>query len=712
MTPAPIRVSLRTALALLLPAALAASPAFSQGIDPQKILASAARAQANPDDAGGQAIVRAPRPGWATPSAPLDVPQDAQGLVFFRKQDTLVHLTSDGQRSFQSQLVRLLQPQALQIGNVAIAWNPAAGEAQIHALRIHRGDRVIDVLEKNSFEVLRREDQLEQAMLTGMLTATLRVPDLRVGDDLELEYSVPLHDPILRGTSHGLLLLGDSPPQGRFRLELLWAEDKQPTTRITPDFEKLVARGSNSLAITLDNPDTALPPRGAPPRYGWTRIIEFSDFADWQSVSRRFHTLFDEARAIGANSPLREEAALIAAENGSKSAQMQAALKLVQQQVRYVYVGLNGGNYRPASADETWERRYGDCKGKTAMLLALLDELGIEAEAVLVNNSLATDGLDERLPNPAFFDHVLVRATIDGKSYWLDGTMPPVVEGRERPFLNYRWALPLSEAGAVLERQPDQPFDLPQAMSILEIDARAGFDKPARKVNTIVTRGVDGLQQHMAFTSITSQQLETALRSELAGGAQWSTIESAQYRFDEATQAGILTLTGTGPVDWDDEDDGGFSLTLPGGGFSPPPPRQRSGSAQQDAPYFQDWNYTCYVTSVRLPDDTALEDWEHNSTFDVMMFGEAFYRAMERREDRTIRMVRGNRVEQTEISAARAARDNERLDRFDNSMAVVTYTPGAGYGAELSGNKDVPAAWEIDWSASDAPCLPPDMLAR
>lgn len=75
-----------------------------------------------------------------------------------------------------------------------------------------------------------------------------------------------------------------------------------------------------------------------------------------------------------------------------------AALKLVQQDVRYIYIGLNGGNLSPATAEETWQRRYGDCKAKTVLLLALLRELGIEAEAVLVNNSGADDGLDERLP--------------------------------------------------------------------------------------------------------------------------------------------------------------------------------------------------------------------------------------------------------------------------------------------------------------------------
>lgn len=95
---------------------------------------------------------------------------------------------------------------------------------------------------------------------------------------------------------------------------------------------------------------------------------------------------------------------------------------MVREQVRYIYVGIAGGNLTPATADETWQRRYGDCKGKTTLLLALLNELGIDAEAVLVNNSGIDDGFNQRLPSPGLFDHVLVRAKIDGREYWMDGT--------------------------------------------------------------------------------------------------------------------------------------------------------------------------------------------------------------------------------------------------------------------------------------------------
>lgn len=654
----------------------------------------------------------APTPGWVAKSEPLIVPENAQGAVFYRKQDTAVHLTEEGQESYQGLLVRILQPQGLELGNVAISWNPASGDPTVHRLRILRGDRIIDILEDTSFEILRREDQLEKAMLDGLLTAVLRVPDLRIGDDLEIEFTVPSHDPTLGETSQGLLLLADSPPSGRFKLELVWAQGQEPEMRFTPDLVNLIQRSENRITARFDNPEVISPPRSAPPRYSWTRIIEFSDFQDWESVSRRFAVIFDEASVLSSDSPLRDEAAQIISAHPDKREQMQAALQLVQQQVRYVYVGLNGGNYIPASADETWERRYGDCKGKTAMLLALLDELGIEAEAVLVANTMSTDGLEERLANPGLFDHVLVRAKIEGETYWLDGTLPDVIEGRPDPFLPYQWVLPLSEEGYALERLPDKPFELPQEMGLMEIDARSGFDEPARIVHTIVQRGIAGLQQYYTLSSASPNQLEAGFRNQLEGSQSWDIVDTVSYQFDRETQASILTIIGSGPVDWEEKRSGRYNLTLPGGGFNPPSRRQRATdgeSLSKDIPFYQAPNYSCYATTVRLPDDTDFENWGFNTVFDTMLFGRLYYRMMELREDRTLRMVRGSRVEDIEISSKDAERDNGRITKFDNSKAALYYDP-RGMGEAWGRLRPVPATYEIDWTQPDVPCLPPDVL--
>ncbi|MDG6078721.1 DUF3857 domain-containing protein [Erythrobacter litoralis] len=639
----------------------------------------------------------------------MPVPADASGLIFIRRQDTLVHLSETTQHTFSSSRIAILNPQALQIGNIALAWNPAAGDPIVHRLVVHRSGETIDVLEASQFKILRREDNLEQATLDGILTASLQVPDLRVGDELELAYTVPSNDPTLGATNFGILAIADSPPSGRIRLGLNWVEGQKPDISVPEGLRSYVTEGDRRLDIVANDAPVATAPAFAPPRYFMHRIAEYSDFSTWREVSARFNDLFVEATQIDPTSPVRIEAERIASQHTSAKDGAQAALELVQNQVRYVYVGLNGGNYSPADANTTWERRYGDCKGKTALLLALLAELDVPARAVLVQNAAMDDGMDERLPSPGHFDHVLVQADIEGETYWLDGTLPAVAAMSIEPVHPYRYVLPLADAGSDLVRIPATPHVLPEEMGLFEIDARAGFDEPARIKSVSVRRGLAGLIEYMQYSSVAPNQLEAGLKQSLVGEV-WNRIESVSYRYDVDTQASILTIEGTGPVDWEDEGRGSYDLTLPGGGFSPPPRRVRPEEQDQTAPFYTEPGYSCHATTVRLPEGTDLDNWGFNTTYDQMLFGRLYYRMMEKRDDHTIRMVRGSRTEQQEISPAIAEKDNERLSKFDNSKANIVYDPSRtmrGWG-RLS---PVPATYEIDWTGVDAPCLPEDVLS-
>ena len=644
----------------------------------------------------------APVPDWVVPSELLAVPADASGLMYVRRNDALVHLHEDGQSQYTAYRVKLLHPNALQLGNLAIAWNPAAGSPAVHMVRIHRQNEEIDVLRSVSFEILRREDQLEASHIDGILTAVLKIPDLRVGDELEVAMTVPGNDPTLKGTSAGLLLLAASPSPGRFRLGLNWVDGQEPHLRLSPDLAPLAKRGQRTVTIDLDNPATLAPPKDAPPRFKWQRVIEFSDFADWPELSSRFAPLFAEASALPTNSPLRAEVRRIASTHPRPLDRARAALELVQQHVRYIYVGLNGGNLTPASAEETWQRRYGDCKGKTALLLGLLSELGIKAEPVLASNIGLDDGLDARLPNPSLFDHVLVRAHIDGVDYWLDGTLPAVAGPSAKPVMPYRWILPVTSHGSSPEQIKWQAPETPDEITLFEIDARAGFDAPARITNTMVVRGIKGLTQQVQLSGLTSAQLLDAMRQELIGST-WQSVDDVRWHYDAETQASVLTIRGAGAVDWEDGGGGVKSLRLPGGGFNPPEKRIRSAEQDQTVPFYnEDPKYSCHVTTVRLPNATKTSNWSFNTSFENRLFGRNFYRAFTKR-DGEISMIRGSRVEQLEIDAATARGDNARVSAFDNSMAVITYDPASSSASESK--SFVPATYEFDWTSVDVPCL-------
>lgn len=656
-----------------------------------------------PAHAANDEVQRGPTPDWVRPSELMPVPADASGLVFVRRQDSLVHLDEDGQEQYLGYRIKILHPNALQMGNLSIAWNPAAGAPTVHAIKVHRGGEVRDILESTDFEILRREGQLEAAMLDGLLTAVLRVPDLRVGDELEVALTTREKEPTLGADTYGLLFLAPEPPPGRFRLALSWEDGHEPGLRLSPDMESAAQRGSRVVDIRFDNPSAVILPKDAPPRYLMPRLVEYSDFTDWAAVSRRFAPLYAKAASLGEGSVLREEAARIAAAHKSPLERAGAALKLVQQEVRYIYVGLDGGNFTPATAEETWQRRYGDCKGKTALLLALLDELGIEAEPVLANNGGLDDGLDERLPSPGLFDHVLVRAKIDGADYWLDGTLPPVVAPGASPLMPYRWVLPLSAEGGSIEQLEWRPAERPDELTLYEIDARDGFAQ-ARITMTTILRGMKGLREQVQFSALTPSQLLSGFRQQLVGDT-WQVIEDVRWRYDADSQASVLTVTGTGTVDWDDDGDGAKSLSLPGGGFSPPERRVRSADQDQNLPYYKEPEFDCRVTTVRVPEATQAAHWSFNSQYDTRMFGASYHRAFEMR-DGAIRMIRGFRVEQPEVDAATARRDNARIADFNNSMAWIYYDPN-GERSPARNTEPVPATYEIDWAAEGVPCLGP-----
>lgn len=647
-------------------------------------------------------VARGRAPAWVNRSELLAVPADAGGALFIRRQDFLVHLNGQGQHQYMGYRAKLLHANALQMGNLSVAWNPAAGAPTVHSIKVYRGSDTIDVLQDASFEILRREDQLEAARLDGLLTAVLRVPDLRVGDELEVEVTTPASDPSLGTTDAGVLLLGPSPVPGRYHLGLSWDASRQPSLKMSPEMKAAAVSRERGIDFRFDNPAPLTAPKDAPARYQWLRTVEFSDFADWPAISRHFAPLYQKAAQLAPGSPIKREAARIAAAHATPLDRARAALKMVQQDVRYIYVGLNGGNLKPASAEETWQRRYGDCKGKSVLLLALLAELGIAAEPVLVNAGGADDGLNERLPSPGLFDHVVVRAQIAGQPYWLDGTLPPVAAPALTPIMPFEWVLPLSVKGQPIEHVPWKPSRTPDEIALFEIDARPGFDKPARITSTMIVRGMKGLQAHAQFSPLSPAQLLAAFRQEAIGDT-WQAIDAVRWRFDEKASASVLTISGTGTVDWDDDGAGERSYALPGGGFSPPEKRIRPAEQDQTLPFYATADFSCHVTTVRLPLSTRASQWSSKPGFDTRIFGRNYYRAFELR-DHAIRMVRGSRVERREIDAATARRDNARIAAFDNSMGWIFYQP-ARQKMAVGNGQQVPATYELDWTIEDVPCL-------
>lgn len=83
-----------------------------------------------------------------------------------------------------------------------------------------------------------------------------------------------------------------------------------------------------------------------------------------------------------------------------------AVLRFVQDDVRYLAILFGESSYRPFPPDQVLRRRFGDCKDKSLLLVALLQQLGIKAEVALVHTAWKGHVRD-LLPSPLAFDHAI-----------------------------------------------------------------------------------------------------------------------------------------------------------------------------------------------------------------------------------------------------------------------------------------------------------------
>lgn len=466
--------------------------------------------------------------------------------------DWQMNQAAGGLSLYRHDVLRAQTPQGLgAMGSLQLSWNPDTEVLTLHQYQIRRGDQVIDLLASSQpFTILRRERNLEAAALDGTLTVTLQPPGLQVGDVLEAAYTLTRNDPVLQGQAGVLFTEVWKEPVARVHVRANWPRSQPLRWRVTDGLDK-PRTAPGELSLDMKEVAELHGPEGAPARYFNFRQLEFSTYASWAELSTQMEALYAKAAVLAPDSPLNAEVARIRAASAEPKVRAGLALALVEDQVRYLFLGMNNGALVPAVADLTWTRRFGDCKGKTALLLALLHALDILAEPALVS-STGGDGLDARLPMPGLFDHVLVRAHIDGRDYWLDGTRSGDA-GRDLdrlPVPYFHWALPLLPQGAALVPVVPPAPDEPSALTTLAIDASAGISVPARVHGEQLLTGDGALQVKQGLDNLTADARERTLRNFWTKRYPNLRPQTVSADFDVATGRQTLLMDGEQTLEW------------------------------------------------------------------------------------------------------------------------------------------------------------------
>ncbi|PYS46770.1 MAG: hypothetical protein DMG13_29305 [Acidobacteria bacterium] len=322
--------------------------------------------------------------------------------------------------------VRLIRTVASQqdmegLAQIQIDFEPSYQSLAIHHIRILRDGNVTNALRPADIQLLHREEELDQQIFNGTVQAVAILSDVRVGDVIDYAYTIAGDNPVMSGKYSGIVRLNDVSPVKRLRFRLLWPQKRALfIKKHNTDLEPKVTPGAETEYLWERRDIAPFESEDRVP--GWffaSPFVELSEFQSWANVVTWAIPLFRFDTSFSADLSARIDA--ISKSSANTEQRLLAALRFVQDEVRYLGIELGEYSHQPTQPAKVLARRFGDCKDKALLLTVILRGLGIDAAPALVNTD-SGQTLDARQPSPYAFNHAIVNVRLDGKTYWLDAT--------------------------------------------------------------------------------------------------------------------------------------------------------------------------------------------------------------------------------------------------------------------------------------------------
>ncbi len=429
------------------------------------------------------------------------------------------------------------------IAQLSITYVPDYQTVQLHQISLVRGGERLDRTASAQIRVLQREIGLEQGVYSGEATVSVLIDDVRVGDRVEYAYSTKGSNPIF-GRRFIEYASWELPfPTVSRRVMVRYPADRHVRWRMIGDAsvtpQETTADGQHILLFSAQNMAERPGKADIPADYPYFSWLQFAEYDSWSDIGAWADDLFRVSDDLP--DELRRVVERLRTLPGDEARAM-AALEYVQSEIRYFSVAFGESSHRPTAPAMVLERRFGDCKDKSLLLLTILKALGIEARPVLVNARRTAD-LDRLLPSPLAFDHVLVQITLAGKLYYLD-PVRVAQHGRLDRIGNATAgaaALAVRATGAMPLRLPapvpeQGEYDITLLMKLPEMDGPGSVNIQR------IWRGVSAEAMRAAMTAKPKAEIAKAFRDEVDkfyGGA----IEQGEAEFVDDTEQNVFTLT-------------------------------------------------------------------------------------------------------------------------------------------------------------------------
>jgi len=318
-------------------------------------------------------------------------------------------------------VIRILDDRGVRSQAVqALSYDPAESIVEVRRARVRRKDGTVEELGEVSVVALASAGY---RMYYDQRQIRVGFGGLRPGDTLEVAFlrrdvaAKNMFDEYFGD----LMPLQGSDPIGRVEYILEAPADKPIYFNRRGVKKKPSADGAFTLyRYTDDDVEAIVPEAGMP---GWVEVADFlhaSTYETWDDVGNWYWDLVREQLVVddAIRAAVQEALAGLPADASDRD-KVDAIYTYVVRNTRYVGLEFGIHGYKPYRTTEVFSRRFGDCKDKASLLKVMLEEVGIEANLVLVRTR--DQGVMPSEPaSLAVFNHAITY--VPAFDLFLDGT--------------------------------------------------------------------------------------------------------------------------------------------------------------------------------------------------------------------------------------------------------------------------------------------------
>jgi len=321
--------------------------------------------------------------------------------------------------SYHQEIVRILSEAGVEDFRARqVVCRRGIDEIQVKAARVFKKDgRVISADGPFSYPIggedrIYYDLQLEQ----------VRFPSLEPGDAVEFAYRANAVSPSnMYGDYFGdMVYFKDKVPKNRMKYVVIAPTGKSLYYNAVEMSADPVVQARSDATVYIWEVKDIPKIESEPYMPGYSEILPYvhvSTYKDWETVGDWYWNLIRDQFLLDSSG--KAEVARITRGLETEQEKIVAVHNYVVQNTRYIGLEFGIHSHKPYAAYKVYARRYGDCKDKAGLMMAMLREIGVDACMA----ALRTKSRGRVEPQPAslaVFNHAI--CYVPKYDMWLDGT--------------------------------------------------------------------------------------------------------------------------------------------------------------------------------------------------------------------------------------------------------------------------------------------------